>query len=66
MTKEKEEKLPIMTQIRAMEVGDMLTFPEASVASLRANLYVYNLMLNRKYRSHVNRETHRIEVRREA
>lgn len=64
MTKERAEKMPAMTQIRGMEVGDVLTFPSTSIASIRANLYTYNLMLNRTYRSHVNRETKCIEVRR--
>lgn len=64
MTKENEEKLPIMTQIRAMEVGEMLSFSAANLASIRANLYTYGLMLNRTYRSHVNRETRCVEVRR--
>lgn len=64
MTKGKAEKMPTMTQIRGMEVGDVLTFPATSIASIRANLYTYNLMLNRTYRSHVNRETKCIEVRR--
>jgi len=64
ITKKNDENMPIMTQIRAMEVGEMLAFPTANVASIRANLYTYNLMLNRKYRSHVNREKQCIEVRR--
>lgn len=60
--KNNNKNLPVMTQIRGMEVGDKLAFPASSITSIRANLYVYSLMLNRTYRSHVNREKRCIEV----
>lgn len=65
--KEKNENLPIMTQVRRMEVGEKLSFPiEGNVVSIRANLSTYGFMLNRVYRSHVNREERVIEIKREA
>lgn len=60
------EKLPVATQIRAMEVGDRIAFPMEKVFNIRANLSTYALILRRKYTSHINRKEDVIEVWREA
>lgn len=63
-TKKYNGNLPVMTQIRAMEKGDMLVLPLDTYASIKANLSVYGTMLRRKYSSHVNREKSCLEVTR--
>lgn len=66
MSKFWDEKLPVATQIRTMEAGECLSFPMSKLLNIRANLCSYGLTLNRRYRSHVNREDNCIEVTREA
>lgn len=60
-----DEKLPVATQIRAMEAGGKIAFPMEKMLSIRANLSTYALILRRKYSSHINRKDDVIEVWRE-
>lgn len=66
MTKKMNEKEPVMTQIRAMEVGEVLTMPlgSRSVLSVRSNLSILGLDLGRKYTSHINRKDNLLEITR--
>lgn len=64
MAKEKSKKIPAMARIREMEVGETVQFPAESVTSVRANLSTYAFMLDRKYKTHMNREEHCFDVTR--
>lgn len=63
-TKFYDENQPMMTQIRAMERGEVMALPIEKLAVVRSNLSTYGLMLRRKYASHVNREHNCVEVTR--
>ena len=66
MAKKINEKEPLMTQIKAMEVGDELSIPIGfrGVQSVRSNLYLISLEMSRKYSYHIKRETKCLEVTR--
>lgn len=64
MAKYYNEKKPMMTQIRALERGEVIALPIEKLAVVRSNLSAYSLMLRRKYSSHINRERQWLEVTR--
>lgn len=66
MAKKINEKEPVMTQIKAMEVGDELSIPIGfrGVQSVRSNLYLISLEMERKYTSHLNRAAKCLEITR--
>lgn len=68
MTKRFDKNVPVMTQIRRLEAGEMVAIPfgAGKVRSVQSNLSSFALDWGRKYSTHINREKGCLEVTRKS
>lgn len=57
---------PILTQLREMEVGDVLTFPAEKRGSVKAMCSEYGFEWNKVFSTSINRQARTISVTRRA
>ena len=57
---------PILTQLREMEVGDVLTFPAEKRGSVKAMCSEYGFEWNKTFHTSINRQERTISVTRSA
>lgn len=57
---------PILSQLRTMEVGDVLTFPAEKRGSVKAMCSEYGFEWNKKFTTSINREERTITVTRKS
>jgi len=64
MQNEEVKKLPVHPTLRAMEVGEVRSWPLLQTNAVRSRAQTLGLMYNKKWSTHVNRETGTIDVTR--
>jgi len=64
MSKTEQTKLPAMTQVRRLEVGETVYFPLEGYISIRANLNAYSMNLGRRWTTHIDRKAGKFSVTR--
>lgn len=64
MEKKEAEKLPIHPTLRAMNVGDVVMFSLTQLNGVRSSAVTIGTMLNKKFKTHVNRTDNVLEVTR--
>lgn len=66
MKKENEATKPILTQLREMEIGDMLSFPAAKRGSIKTMCSEFGFQWGKKFSTSINRQERTISVTRNA
>lgn len=64
MEKKTVEKLPIHPTLKAMNVGDVVSFPLKQLNGVRSSAVTIGTMHNKKFATHVNRVDMVLEVTR--
>lgn len=64
MDKESEKKIPVMTAVRALEVGEYTDAPIDMLTNLKSNVSHYGKMLQRKFRCNCLNEERVVRVTR--
>ena len=64
MEKKEAEQLPIHPTLRAMNVGDVVMFSLTQLNGVRSSAVTIGTMLNKKFKTHVNRTDNVLEVTR--
>lgn len=64
MQNEELKKLPVCPVLRAMEIGEVKSWPLLQTNAVRSSAQTLGLMLNKKWVTHVNHESGTIDVTR--
>lgn len=64
MQNESVKKLPVHPTLKAMEIGEVKSWPLIQTNAVRSSAQTLGLMYNKKWKTHVNRENNTIEATR--